>query len=53
MTNRQELIDAAMDAFGFTKGEAVEDIKKTSDKKKKKIAKGFKQDAKKKFYERR
>ena len=47
----QELLDAVMDAFGFTKGEALEYIKKASDETKLNIIKGFKQDAKKNFYE--
>ena len=47
----QELLDAVMDAFGFTKGEALEYIKKASEETKLNIIKGFKQDAKKNFYE--
>ena len=49
--SRQELLDAVMDAFGFTKGEALEYIKKASEETKLNIVKGFKQDAKKNFYE--
>jgi len=40
-----------MDAFGFTKGKALEYIKKASEETKLAIIKGFKQDAKKNFYE--
>lgn len=51
MTDRQELLYAVMDAFGFTKGEALEYIKKASDGLKLSLIKGFKQDAEKNFYE--
>ena len=40
-----------MDAFGFSKAEAVKYIKSASDKTKQELVKGFKQDAKKNFYE--
>lgn len=52
MTNEnKELLNAVMDAFGFKKGEALEYIKKASNKTKQNIIKGFKQDAIKNFYD--
>lgn len=47
--SKQELLDAVMDAFGFTKSEALEYIKKASEETKIELVKGFKQDAKKNF----
>lgn len=49
--SKQELLDAVMDAFGFTKSEALEYIKKASEETKRELVKGFKQDAKKNFYD--
>lgn len=47
----KELLDAVMDSFGFTKDEALEYIKKASDKTKRELVKGFRQDAKRNFYD--
>lgn len=49
--SKQELLDAVMDSFGFTEDEALEYIKKASDKTKQELVKGFRQDAKKNFNE--
>lgn len=48
---KMELLDAVIYAYGFTKREALEYIKKASNKTKQNIIKGFKQDAIKNFYE--
>jgi len=49
--SRQELLDAVMDAFGMSKSEAQEYIKTASEKTKYEIVKGFREQAKKDFYE--
>lgn len=49
--SEKELLDAVMDSFGFTEDEALEYIKKASDKTKQELVKGFRQDAKKNFYD--
>lgn len=48
---KRTLLDAVMDAYGFTKGEALKYIKKATCEAKQNIVKGFKQDAKNNFYE--
>jgi len=49
--SEKELLDAVMDAFGFSKTEAVKYIKSASDKTKQELVNGFKQDAKKNFFD--
>lgn len=48
--SKKDLYDALKDAYGMTKREADEWIKKASDKSKEEIVKGFKDNAKKSFY---
>lgn len=50
---KQELIDAVMDAYGLTKAGTLQLIRRMSDNKKELIVKGFKQNAKKSFYEKK
>lgn len=49
----QELLDAVIASYGFTKKEAKDYIKTLSDESKELLVKGFKQDAKKAFYEKK
>ena len=49
--NKRVLLDAVIDAYGFTKSEALEYIKKASNETKQNIVKGFKQNATKNFYD--
>lgn len=49
--SEKELLDAVIDAYGFTKTKAFEYIKNASEKTKQELVKGFKQNAKKDFYE--
>lgn len=48
---RQQLIDAVKDAYGFTNKEALAWIKKASEESKKAIVGGFRQNARRNFYD--
>jgi len=48
---KQELLDAVIDAYGYTEKEALDFIKTSSEETKKALVQGFRQEAKKDFYD--